>query len=664
MGYGKIIEFIDQGKIHCTLCIQDKGNKYHLLTPLNQQVNITPKRALLVSNASIDAQGNREEVLFKLRQVDQLRDELKKGICVKDLWELIKDEKESYDYKYLAQLCFGEDITEDHVAALVRALFDDKLYFKMKDGRFVLCDEEKVEQTIRQQEEEARKEDGLNAGSSWLKEALQRGIQNAENTDKAVVAMLIDLALHGKEAQNLKYGIELLSKAGIANIEEARDILVKLGIWGEDEPLDLYRFNVRTGFDEDLMSEACCISGVDASGREDLRHLPVFTVDGASTRDFDDALSLELLDGSIYAGIHIADVASSIVQSSLVDREATLRGSSLYLPEQQVPMLPAMLSEDRLSLRAGEDRLAMSLLARFDMSGNLQDYRFTPSVINVKRHWTYDAVNEIYDRDRVFSTLYRLCETMQKKRIEQGALILSLPEPTIEMENGSSISIKLVSQETPSRMMVAEMMILYNWLAARFCRDNAIPMLFRGQKPPTEKLGLEGKDYIHYVFMQRKKLFPLVIDVEPNPHSGLGLDAYTNLTSPIRRYFDLACQRQMMHYLFHGTAMYNKEELEKIRLAVHPVLKELNLIKRNRLNYWMLKYFKAHVGEDFPAIVLDVMKSRCRIILTDFLYVTELKREPGQDLQAGKNITVKIKKSEPWEDEMKVEISRATQTPS
>jgi len=199
-------------------------------------------------------------------------------------------------------------------------------------------------------------------------------------------------------------------------------------------------------------------------------------------------------------------------------------------------------------------------------------------------------------------------------------------------------------------------MILYNWLAARFCRDNAVPMLFRGQKPPSEKLGLEGKDYVHYVFMQRRKLCPLVIDVDSNPHSGLGLDAYTNLTSPIRRYFDLACQRQLKHFLFHGSAMYNKEELEKIRLSVNPVIKDLNLIKRNRLNYWLLKYFKSHVGEDFPATVLDVMKSRCRIILTDFLYVTEIKKEPGQNLQAGKNITVKIKKAEPWEDELKVEV--------
>jgi exoribonuclease II len=656
MAYGKIIEFIEQGKIHCTLCIQDKGNKYHLLTPLNQQVNIPPKRALLISNFSIDAQGNREEVLLKLRQVDNRRDALKKDVCVKDLWELIKDEKESYDYKYLAQLCFGEDITEDHVAGLVRALFEDKLYFRMKDGMFVPLEEEKVEQIAKQKEEEDRKEEDLNAGSRWLKEALQRGVKDPEPADMTVVAILIDLALHGKDAPNIKYGTELLTRAGVANIEEARDILVRLGIWGEDEPLDLYRFNVRTSFDEKILDEACRVCAIDSTGREDLRNLPVFTVDGASTRDFDDALSIELIDDSILVGIHIADVASSIALDSPVDREAALRGSSLYLPEQQVPMLPGTLSEDRLSLRAGEDRPAISLLARFDRAGNLQDYRFTPSIINVKRQWTYDAVNEIYDRDKIFSTLYRLCETMQKKRIEQGALILSLPEPSIEMGDDSSISIKMVSQETPSRMMVAEMMILYNWLAARFCRDNAVPMLFRGQKPPSEKLGLDGKDYIHYVFMQRKKLCPLVIDVDTNPHSGLGLDAYTNLTSPIRRYFDLACQRQLRHFLFHGSAMYNKEELEKIRLSVSPVLKDLNLIKRNRLNYWILKYFKTHTGEDFPAIVLDVMKSRARLVLTDFLYVTEIKREPGQNLQAGKNIVVKIKKADPWEGELKIEV--------
>ena len=656
MAHGKIIEFIDQGRIHCTLCIQDKGNKFHLLTPLNQQLNISPKRALLISNSSIDPQSSREEILNRLKQVDFLRDTLKKEICVRDLWELIRDENESYDYKYLAQLCFGEEVTDDHISALVRALFDDKLYFKMRDGRFVPCTEEKIEQISRQKDEETQREERLNLDSSWLKEALQKGSPPGQ-VNKSVIDILVDLAVYGKESPNIKYSSELLSRAGIDDIGEARDLLVRLGVWDEDEPVDLYRYNIRRLFDDELINEASRLSDFDTTGREDLRHLEVFTVDGPSTRDFDDALSLEILDDYIHIGIHIADAAAVIAPDSPLDREAFLRGSSLYLPGRLIPMLPEQLSDDTISLIEGKDRPAVSLLARFDRDGNLHDYRFTPSVINVRRHWTYDNINDIYDHNETFSTMHRLCEILRKKRIEQGALILSLPDPSIETDESSSVIIKMVSQETPSRMMVAEMMILYNWLAARFCRDNSIPTLFRGQKEPTERLSLEGTDYIYYVFMQRKKLFPLVIDVEPGPHSGIGLDAYTNLSSPIRRYFDLVCQRQLKHFLVYGSSLYNKEELEKIRVSINPTLKDLNLIKRNHLNYWILKYLKGCIGQEFPAIVLDVMKNRYRIIIKDYLYVLEMKREAGQNFKAGTELMVKIKKSEPREDLLKVECS-------
>lgn len=657
MGYGKIIEFIDQGKIHCTICIQDKGNKFHLLTPLNQQLNISPKRALLISNSSIDIRSSREEILYRLKQIDQLRDELKKDICVKDLWELIRDENESFDYKYLAQLCFGDDVTDDHISALVRALFEDKLYFKMKDGRFIPYTEEKIEQISKQKDEETLKEERLNLGGTWLRGALQKGSDQALHPDKDIIDVLIELAVHGKDAPRIKYGSELLSRAGISDVGESRNLLVKLGIWDEDEPVDLYRFNIRRSFDDDLLNEASRAFNIDAAGREDLRQLPAFTIDSPSTKDFDDALSFEIIDDHIHLGIHITDVASAISPGSPLDREAFLRGSSLYLPGRLIPMLPEKLSDDTLSLLAGKDRPAISLLARFDRVGNLHDYRFTPSIINVRRHWTYDDVNDIYCSDETFSNMHWLSETLRKKRIDQGALMLSLPEPSIETDEDSSIIIKMISQNTPSRKMVAEMMILYNWLAARLCMGNNIPTLFRGQKEPTERLSSEGTDYIYYVFMQRKKLLPLVIDSEPSPHSGLGLDAYTNLSSPIRRYFDLVCQRQLKHFLVYGSATYNREELEKIRTSVSPALKDLNLVKRNYLNYWILKFFKGLIGKEFPAIILDVLKNRYRIILKDTLYVTEMKREAWQEFKTGMNITVKIKKSDPWKDLLKVEPS-------
>jgi exoribonuclease-2 len=240
--------------------------------------------------------------------------------------------------------------------------------------------------------------------------------------------------------------------------------------------------------------------------------------------------------------------------------------------------------------------------------------------------------------------------------VEQGALIFSLPEAIIHVGDDSSLSIEMISQDTPSRMMVAELMILYNWLAARLCRDHNIPIIYRGQKEPSERLTIEETGYVYYVFRQRRKLFPLVIDIDPIPHAGLGLDIYSNLTSPIRRYFDLVSQRQIRNYLLGGTPFYNREELEKIRLAVTTSLKDLNIVKINRIRYWIVKYLGEHIGEEFPAIVLDVMKSKFRVILENFLFVAEMKREAGQDLSHGQKIKVRIKKADHFEDLLKIDL--------
>jgi len=659
MSQGKIIEYIDHGKVVCAVCLQDKGNRLHLLTPLNRQVNLPPKRALLVSTSSIDPLSPREELLSRLKQTDSLRDRLKKEIRVKEVWELIKDEKESYDYRYLAQLCFGETVTDDHISALVRALFDDKLYFKMKDGRFLLNSEKRVEQVIRQREEEALREERLKRGSAWIEEAFRNSLDRIPPDEEGVTDILVELALHGKEAPNFKYGKELLSRVGISDIRQARDLLIRLGIWEEDEAIELLRLDISGSFTEEQLKESDQLANIDINitGLEDLRDLDSFTIDGPLTRDFDDALSMEIQGDYIQIGIHIADVASLIAPDSIIDKEASLRGSSLYLPRRQIPMVPVNLSQDILSLRQGCDRPAISLLARFDKNGTLFDYRFVPSLINVRRQLTYDQVNEEYMQEEPFAQLYRIIDQMHKKRIEQDALILSLPDVSFKIDDDSSVSLEMISQESPSRMIVAELMILYNWLAARFCRDNNIPILYRSQKGPSERLSIDEAGYIYYFFRQRRKLKPLVIDAKPEPHTGLGLDVYTNLSSPIRRYLDLVVQRQIRSFLLNRSPVYNNEELEKIRISVMPVLRDISTVKRNRTRYWIQKYFLQHLGEDFQAIVLDVMKSTYRIILTDFFLLAEMKRGNGQDFPPGKSIMVRVKKVDPWNDLLNLEYA-------
>ena len=659
MSEGKIIEYIEQGKLHCALCLQDKGTRLHLLTPLNRLVNLPSKRVTCMSPSHISMDRPREELLNRLREVDSKRERLKDEMGVKELWELIKDENESFDYKYLAQLCFGEEVTEDHISALIRALFDDKLYFKMKDGQFIPNPEEKIKVIIRQQEEEAKKEETLATGSDWLKKTLKEGAETPETYDQVIVDTLIDLAIHGKDANEYKFGKELLERSGVSNIGEARRILVRLGIWEKDEPLDLIRYDIRQAFNDEQLDEARKLNSkaITGKGYEDLCHLNIFTIDGADTLDFDDALSVDFQDDYMQVGIHITDVSSVVDTDSILEYEALLRGSSLYLPRRQIPMFPPGLSHERLSLKKDDERQALSLLVNFDMNGNIFDYRFVPSIIRIREQMTYDQVNSIYEteNDTIYHHLFRLAQKRKRERVEQGALILSLPELNISVDKNSSIDIRLVSQETPSRTIVAEMMILYNWLAARFCRDNHIPTIYRGQKEPGEKLPLEDTGYVYYVFRQRRKLYPLIIDVEPHPHAGLGLDSYINVTSPIRRYFDLVSQRQMLHFMFKGVPFYNKEELEKVKIQVTSSLKDLNMVRRNRQNYWVHRYLEKQIGKTFSAIVLDVLKSRYRIILTDFYITVEMKRETDNKLSSGDQIKVKVTRADAWNDILKLE---------
>jgi len=347
-----------------------------------------------------------------------------------------------------------------------------------------------------------------------------------------------------------------------------------------------------------------------------------------------------------------------LTPESLLDHEARLRASSLYLPGCQIPMLPDLLSHDILSLKKDYDRPALSLLIHLNAEGDPINHRFVRSIIRVREQFTYDQVNYSYKEDHRLEWLYRFSHKLREKRINQGALILSLPEIAINIREDSKVEIDLVPQESPSRMLVAELMILYNWLGALFCRDNQIPILYRSQENPTERLCPDNLNYLYYVFRQRRKLNRLIIDTEPRPHSGLGLNAYTNLSSPIRRYLDLITQRQLGGFIKNGTIVYHRQQLDEIRIEVEPILRNLALVQRNRVRYWTLKYFSQRIGETFSAILLDVMKSRYRILLTDILFVTEVKQEDLKGLSSGQSIQVKVKKSDPWEDLLVLEPVR------
>lgn len=652
MTEGKIIEYIDQRKIILSVCLKDRGNKLQLLTISNHEVSISPKRALLISSAILNTSKSRGELLKELKVLEKIRTNYMTKTSVQDLWELTHEENRAFNYQYLTQLSFGRDITDDHISALVRALFADGVYFKMKDGFFIPNSPDKVEQIIKAREAAELKERELAEGANFLKEIIDnRHIEELPLKDK-VIELLIQLALYGKDAPDYKLGKEIFSRAGIKDIDKARHLLVNLNIWDEDENLDLHRFKIRTNFGEPVLKETDIVirKELDSADREDLTDLSIFTIDGPYTRDFDDALSLEPTGKGYRLGVHITDLTPFIKVDGHLDREAFNRASSIYLPFNQIPMLPSNLSNNALSLVKGLKRFAISLFANFDRDWNMINFHFIPTIVRIEKQFTYDQVNAVYMEEPVFPALYQLCQTLRQKRVANGAMLIPLPEIHFEFDNNSNIRPRLIEQNTPAKIIVSECMILYNWLAAKFSFEKALPILYRSQEPPQERLSIDESNYIYYVFQQRRKLRPLFIDTIPHPHSSLGVDVYTNATSPLRRYIDVLVQRQIYSAIFKKRPVYEELRLKELNMVIQQTLKDMDLMKRNQVRYWILKYLAGRINDSFNAIVFQKLKYKYLIILTDLLFVADLPTISGLELSPGEEIKVAVKKSDPWDD--------------
>ena len=660
MSEGKITEYIDQKKVILSVCLKDRGSKLQLLTQSNHEVSISPKRALLISSTALDISRSREELLMELREIEKRRTDYMEQVSVHDLWELTYQEDEVFTYKYLAQLVFGESVTDDHISALVRALFADKIYFKMKDDYFIPNGPEKVEQIKSAREAADLREREISEGASWLKEVNNNRHPKDPPLRDTIIQIITQLALFGKDAQDFRQGKEMFSRAGIKDIGQARSILVRLKVWDQDENLDLHRFRIKTDFDEPALKEAATVAAkeIDFSDREDLTDLSVFTIDGERTKDFDDALSLQPIDGGWRLGVHITDLAPFIDIGGHLDREASIRASSIYLPAQQVPMLPSSLSNHTLSLIKGCNRLAISLLADFDQEWNLGNHRFVPSIVRVQDQLTYDKVDASYDHHGVFSALHQLGQALRQQRIESGALIIPLPEIHFDLETNSGVKVRLVEQDTPARTIVAECMILYNYLVGKLASETKLPILYRGQEPPQERLFIDESNYVYYVFQQRRKLQPLVIDTTSQPHSGLGVEVYTQATSPLRRYSDLLAQRQMHATLFDESPPYSETQLKELNPVIQQTLRDIEAMKRSQIRYWTLKHLEKRINERFSALVFQKLRSKYLVILPDFLLVGELPITSGLDLSPGEEIGVVVKRSDPWDDLLLLELSR------
>jgi exoribonuclease-2 len=578
-------------------------------------------------------------------------------VDVAELWELVHEEDDPLPLADLAELAFGRPVNGDQLSATLRALFEDRRYFRLAGNEFLPLTAKQLEQKEAQLAVEARHQAEVEAAVAFLRDF--KAGRTQDPAPERLVRLLSDLVILEDDAPEVKTAKEIVSQAELGGRRKVFKLLVRLGVFEPHEDLAIRREGLPAEFPPEVQEAARDISLEAAldQGREDLTGLYTFTIDGAFTTDFDDALSFEPFDqGGGELGVHITDAAALLPPEHVVTLDARERASSLYLPDRRVPMLPPSLSEDLLSLRQDELRPAISCLARLDQEGRILDWRVTRGLIRVDRRLTYDESDQLLEDDPRLQGLKQACLELKKRRALEGAYFLPLPEVLVGVDEQGQVWVHRVDEEGPSRQMVAETAILANRLFAQYLMENQVPALFRTQAQPGQPIenGEPSDLYLH--FKQRRLLNRVEITTCPGLHSSLGAEPYTHATSPIRRYLDLLMQHQLGSSLSGREPVYSEEDLTALAMQVEPNVRRGLKVRQARKRYWLLVWLSEQIGQPQEALVMEKQTHRWQLLLTQTMLLVNIPLKAGEGLVPGQTVELRLERVDPFEDVLRVSL--------
>ena len=247
----------------------------------------------------------------------------------------------------------------------------------------------------------------------------------------------------------------------------------------------------------------------------------------------------------------------------------------------------------------------------------------------------------IAENDREIGILYDIAKKFRDFRLGRVAVQITLPEINIWTNEAGELTISRVQRESPGRMLVAEIMIMANWLMASFLAKQDAPAIFRFQPEPRGRLYKGNEGTLFQNWMQRKLLSRYVLGQEPEHHSGLGLEAYVTATSPIRKYYDLATQRQIRAILGLEET-YSIKEIEHIIQLLEQPMSCVLKIQNSRHRYWLLKYLETRINQKEEALVLFKRKNSYQVLIKEYMIECELPVSIGIDLKPEDLIQVRI----------------------
>ena len=396
--------------------------------------------------------------------------------------------------------------------------------------------------------------------------------------------------------------------------------------------------------------------------RLDLCHLATYTLDDAGTREIDDGLSLDLQDDGAWIWVHIADPARLIPPGSPLDQEARRRATSLYLADGVLPMLPLGLAAGPLSLRAGQRTAAVSVAVRLDSAGAIVDRRITRSWVLPRYSLTYADGDELIELappgDETLADLSQLMQLRSRWRRQQGALTFDRMEGRFRRREGE-LSLQLV-EPSPARLMVSEAMLLMGAVVADFGCQNDLALPFRSQ-PPAELPSQAELDQLPEGPARdaaiKRCLSRGVQGTQPMAHFSLGLAAYVQATSPIRRYADLASHRQIIAQL-EGSTPLSEPELGELIDDLDDPLRQSIQISREDQRHWQQVWFAQHRDERWDAEFLRWLRPQDGLALVHLadLAMDVVGRVDQGNPNPGDRMTMTVKLADPERGELQLQL--------
>ena len=450
---------------------------------------------------------------------------------------------------------------------------------------------------------------------------------------------------------------------------DLRHLLVDLGQWDRHHLVSMGGTTWSLGFSAELEAEAARLLTLheqelpgDAE-RLDLTGQRCVTIDDDDTRDIDDGLALERrADGGLRLWIHVADPGRLVEPESPLDLEARRRGSSLYLASGNLPMFPLELTTGPFSLRAGVRSAAWSTWVDLDADGDIADYGIVRSWVKPTFRLSYSDADDLIDlappEEPDLADVDQLLNRRRQWRVGQGALLMDLPEGRIRSRDGEPVL--EVSEPSPSRAMVAEAMILAGAIAARFGVEHNLALPFRSQLPaelpPKAELDALPDGAVRFAAIKRC-LSRGLMGTQPAAHFSLGLPAYAQATSPIRRYGDLVVQRQIQAQL-SGSTPLSEDGLQELLNGFDGAVREGIGISREDQRHWQQVWFEVHKSGQWRADFLRWLRPQDRLGLVriDDLAM-DLAAECPQNAQPGEALLLRVQQVDSLRDQLKLVAS-------